>query len=156
MSEPEDFTTKTLERQRMASDAMVAGDPGPFMSMWSRRDPVSVFGAWGPCKTGWDDLSQAFQWVGSRFSDGKTSYPLEVIHAGTDLAYTAGYEHGQVSIDGGPPQPINMRVTHIYRLEDGEWKLVHRHADFAPADQSPAAHAFPVPKPFTSRALGRG
>jgi ketosteroid isomerase-like protein len=61
-----------------------------------------------------------------------------------------------VSIDGGPPQPINMRVTHIYRLEDGEWKLVHRHADFAPADQSPAAHAFPVPKPFTSPALGPG
>ena len=96
--------------------------------------------------------------MGSRFSDGKTSYPLEVVHAGTDLAYTAGYEQGQVSIDGGPPQPINMRVTHIYRLEDGEWKLVHRHADFAPADQSPppepAAHAFPLPKPFTSQAFG--
>ena len=57
MSEPEDFNTETLERQQMASDAMVAGDPGPFMSMWSRRNPVSVFGAWGPCKTGWDDLS---------------------------------------------------------------------------------------------------
>ena len=101
--------------------------------------------------------------MGSRFSDGKTSYPLEVVHAGTDLAYTAGYEQGQVSIDGGPLQPVNMRVTHIYRLEDGEWKLVHRHADFAPVDQSrgpcvPRAKA-PLPrgrwaggKPVTSRA----
>ena len=44
-----------------------------------------------------------------------------------------------MSIDGGAPRPIKMRVTHIYRLEDGEWKLVHRHADFAPADESPPA-----------------
>jgi ketosteroid isomerase-like protein len=22
-----------------------------------------------------------------------------------------------------------LRVTHIYRIEDGAWKLVHRHAD---------------------------
>jgi ketosteroid isomerase-like protein len=139
MSEAEDFTSKTLERQRVANDAMFAGDPGPYMSMWSRRDPVSLFGAWGPCKTGWGDLSQTYRWVGSRFSDGQTSYPLEVIHVGTDLAYTAGYERGQVSIDGGPPRPVTIRVTHIYRLEEGEWKLVHRHGDFAPADQSPAA-----------------
>ena len=98
----------------------------------------AFFGAWGPCKTGWDDLSQTYRWVGSRFSDGQTSYPLEVIHVGTDLAYTAGYERGQVSIDGGPPRPVTIRVTHIYRLEEGEWKLVHRHGDFAPADESPA------------------
>jgi ketosteroid isomerase-like protein len=28
-----------------------------------------------------------------------------------------------------------IRVTHIYRRFRGEWKLVHRHADFPPADQ---------------------
>ena len=90
--------------------------------MWSRHDPVSLFGAWGPCKTGWHDLSRTYRWVGSRFSDGETSYPLEVIHAGSDLAYTAGDEQGQVSIDGAPPRPVKIRVTHIYRLEEGQWK----------------------------------
>ena len=28
-----------------------------------------------------------------------------------------------------------VRVTHIYRRIDGEWKLMHRHADFPPPDQ---------------------
>ncbi|MEP7023125.1 MAG: nuclear transport factor 2 family protein [Actinomycetota bacterium] len=28
-----------------------------------------------------------------------------------------------------------LRVTHIFRREDGEWKIVHRHGDYA---QSPA------------------
>ncbi len=24
---------------------------------------------------------------------------------------------------------IDLRVTHVYRREEGSWKLVHRHAD---------------------------
>jgi ketosteroid isomerase-like protein len=137
MSATGDFTSKVLERQRAANDAMYAGDPEPYMSMWSRHDPVSLFGAWGPCQTGWDELGRTYRWVGSRFSDGQVSYPLAVVHAGTDLAYTVGYEQGQARIDGGSIRPVKIRVTHIYRREQDEWKLVHRHGDFAP-DESPA------------------
>ena len=30
---------------------------------------------------------------------------------------------------------MTIRVTHIYRRIDGEWYLVHRHADFPLSDQ---------------------
>jgi hypothetical protein len=36
---------------------------------------------------------------------------------------------------------MRIRVTQIYRLEDGEWRLVHRHGDFAPFDQGPQGAA---------------
>ena len=52
-----------------------------------------------------------------------------------DLAYTVGYEHGTVVVDGAGPKPVTIRVTHSYRRESGAWFLVHRHGDFAPADQ---------------------
>jgi ketosteroid isomerase-like protein len=26
-------------------------------------------------------------------------------------------------------EPYTLRVTHAYRREDGDWKIVHRHAD---------------------------
>jgi hypothetical protein len=42
-----------------------------------------------------------------------------------------------VVLDGAPITRQRLRVTQIYRREDGEWHLVHRHGDFAPADQSP-------------------
>jgi len=41
-----------------------------------------------------------------------------------------------VSVDGGPRRDMTLRVTHIYRRIDGDWKLVHRHADFPPSDVS--------------------
>jgi ketosteroid isomerase-like protein len=53
-----------------------------------------------------------------------------------DLAYTLGYEHAVLSMDGGPVGPLNLRITHLYRREDDEWKIVHRHADRPPVDQN--------------------
>jgi ketosteroid isomerase-like protein len=44
-------------------------------------------------------------------------------------------------MDGGPVEPITLRVTHVYRREDGEWKIVHRHADVPPTGQLRPAEA---------------
>jgi ketosteroid isomerase-like protein len=32
---------------------------------------------------------------------------------------------------------VTVRVTHVYRREHGEWKIVHRHGDSVPLDESP-------------------
>ena len=67
MTQAENFEEQTLERQRLALvDAMFGGDPEPYVGTWSRRNPVSLFGAWGPCKAGWPELSKTFRWVGDR------------------------------------------------------------------------------------------
>ena len=57
-----------------------------------------------------------------------------VVGSSGDLAYTVGFERSHVSVDGGPRHDQTLRVTHIYRRIDGEWKLIHRHADFPPPD----------------------
>jgi ketosteroid isomerase-like protein len=48
-----------------------------------------------------------------------------------DMAFTAGYERTQASINGEPQRYV-LRVTQVYRREDGDWKVAHRHADTAP------------------------
>jgi ketosteroid isomerase-like protein len=127
---------QTLDRVHAATVAIGQGDPEPYMRLWSRAEDVTVFGAWGPCKQGWDQLSQAFRWVGSRFGGGELRGEEVTVTVSGDLAFTVGYERGAMVVDGGTPQPMSIRVTHIFRNEDGDWRLVHRHGDFAPLDQS--------------------
>jgi ketosteroid isomerase-like protein len=71
------------------------------------------------------------------FSDC-TSYAHDIIAADVDgdMAYTVGYEHTRASIDGEPRQ-YALRVTQVYRREDGEWKVAHRHADTLPQPDQP-------------------
>ena len=126
-----------LSRERSAEAAIYRGDPGPFKELWSRGDDISLFGAFGPCKKGWHQVGKTVDWVASRYREGVVTAEYEVVHEGADLAYTVGYETGDVVLDGAPVTRQRLRVTQIYRREDGEWRLVHRHGDFAPADQSP-------------------
>jgi len=142
MTELEDFLADVLPRQIEAETAIHNGDKGPRMVMWSTGDPVTLFGAAGPNKTGWEEVSETFRWVASRFSDCQ-DYRFDLVAAGTsgDLAYTVGYEHSVVSVAGAPPAANMLRVTHVYRREDGEWKIVHRHGDHPPIDKSRPAEA---------------
>jgi ketosteroid isomerase-like protein len=140
-SELDDFLTTTLARQVEADEALHNGDPAPRMQLWSTREPVTLFGA-VTSKSGWEEVSRVFRWLGSRFSDC-TGFRFELVAAGVsgDLAYTVGFEHTSVSMDGVPVEPYTLRVTHVYRREDGEWRIVHRHGDPVPRDQSPRSPA---------------
>lgn len=136
MSETEDFLTAVMPRLTAAETAMHNGDAGPRLELWSPNDPVSLFGAL-QTRVGWEDVSRTFRWVASRFSDC-SSYEIELIAAGAsgDLAYTVAYEHTTASVEGRLPVPYALRVTHVYRREDGEWRVVHRHADPAPQQEA--------------------
>jgi ketosteroid isomerase-like protein len=144
MSQLDDFLTPTLARQLDAEQALISGDPGPRLAMWSTQEPVTVFGA-EKSVIGAEEARGAFRWLATRFSNC-TDYRFELVAAGAsgDLAYTLGYERFSFSMDGGPVAPITLRVTHLYRREDGEWKIVHRHADTLMADQTAPAEA-PAP-----------
>jgi len=137
----DDFLTPTLDRQLEAEKALINGDPEPRLAMWSTQDPVTVFGA-EKSVIGSEEAREVFQWLATRFSNC-TDYRFELVaaRASGDLAYTLGYEHFSFSMDGGPVAPITLRVTHVYRREDGEWKIVHRHADVPPTGQPLRADA---------------
>jgi ketosteroid isomerase-like protein len=141
MSELDDFLTPTLARQLEAEQAFINGDPEPRLAMWSTQDPVTVFGAMRS-DIGQEEVRGVFRWLASRFSNC-TDYRFELVAAGAsgDLAYTLGYEFISFSMDGAPVEPWTLRVTHLYRREDGEWKIVHRHADHVPTDQTSPAEA---------------
>jgi ketosteroid isomerase-like protein len=139
MSELDEFLADVLPRQIKAETAIHNGDAAPRLAMWSTREPLTLLGAMsGRCKTGREAVARISGWIADNFSDC-TSYEFELVAASVsgDLAYTVGYEHCTRRWNGGPPEGTTLRVTHVYRRENGEWKIVHRHGDLPPVDQSP-------------------
>jgi ketosteroid isomerase-like protein len=131
MDRTDAFLATTLPRLRQAEEALHNGDPGPRIAMWSHDHPVTLFGgAMGG--SGWEEIEPVFRRLGTSFSDCR-AYELEVIAAGAgdDFAYTVAFEHTTASVDGGSPSAYVLRVTTVFRRDEGEWKVVHRHADAA-------------------------
>ena len=127
-TEVDDFLRTTMPRLIAAERSIHNGNAQPRHAMWSRNEPVTVFGAWKSC-AGQDEVRALFDQLADSFSDCR-SYEVELVAAGVsgDLAYTVTYENSSTSVRG-EPRTYELRVTHIYRREDGEWKVVHRHGD---------------------------
>ena len=126
---------EALEQVRLALEEMGSGNPEPYIACWADSDDATLFGAWGPIDKGFRRLAKTFRWVGSRFRSGRLVPEHSVVASSGDLAYTVGFERGEVTVDDGPPRLMTIRVTHIYRRFGDTWRLVHRHADFPPPDQ---------------------
>ena len=123
-----------LDRLTEALAAIGSGDPAPYAALWPDREDVTLFGAWGPTERGHADVTRTFNWVASRFSGGPIVPEHEVVHVDGDLAVTVGRERATLRVDGGEPGPMTLRVTHVLRRIDGDWWVVHRHADYPPTD----------------------
>jgi ketosteroid isomerase-like protein len=136
MSDLDDFLAWTQTRLRDAEIALHNGDSRPRLAMWSTREPVSVLGAWRSA-VGQEEVRDLFRKLEETFSDC-TSHLYEIVAADVvgDVAFTAGYERTEARINGEPRQ-YTLRVTQVYRREDGEWKVAHRHGDTAPDSDEP-------------------
>jgi ketosteroid isomerase-like protein len=134
MDETEQFLATMRQRITDTETALHNGDPGPRIAMWSRTEPLTLFGA-ALSGRGWGEIEPIFEAIGAQFSDCR-SYRNEIIAADArgDLAYTVALEHTTASINGAEPRPYVLRVTTVFRREDGEWKVVHRHGDALAAD----------------------
>ena len=129
MSELDAFLDVVLPEMKVADTALHNGDAAGRVAMWSRNDPLTLFGA-ALSGTRWDEIGPVFEAVAARFSDC-TSWEFERLAAGVsgDLGYTVGIERTTCRIGGAAPSSYALRVTTVFRREGGEWKVVHRHAD---------------------------
>jgi len=128
MSDRDDFLRWVRTALYDAERALHDGDAAPRRALWSRNEPVSVLGAWQNAH-GQQEIDQLFAALGESFSDC-TSYSFELLSCDVvgDMAYTEGLEHTSASV-GGEPRTYSLRATQVYRREDGEWRVAHRHGD---------------------------
>ena len=128
VSDQEDFLAWVRGPLYGAELALHNGDAAPRRALWSRSEPVSVLGALRNAY-GQDELDELFAGLAKSFSNC-TSYEFELQAYDVigDMADTAGLEHTTAAMDG-QPRTYTLRATQVYRREDGEWRVAHRHGD---------------------------
>lgn len=132
MSERDDFLGSVLPRLTEVDTALHNGDAQPRLAFWAKEDPVSLFGA-ALSATGRHEIASVFEGLARRFSNCESfEYEVVAADASGDLGYIVGVEHTTASVGGARPAPYSLRVTTVLRRDDGEWKVVHRHADPVP------------------------
>jgi ketosteroid isomerase-like protein len=112
-------------------EAFIQGDPDAQKPLWSTRDDVTLANPLGPPAKGADQVFQILDSASTLIRDGEgyTFDSIAVVET-ADLAYEVGIERNRAKLGGAAERvPISLRVTTIFRREDGEWKIVHRHAD---------------------------
>jgi ketosteroid isomerase-like protein len=121
---------ETLEVFRAAAGAIARGDPEPVKAVYSHVDDVTLANPFGHAVRGRQSVCDALDVVASRFSDGEvTGFSELARYESADLVTLLGTEHWRTRVGDADLADFVLRVSSTYRNEDGDWKLVHRHAD---------------------------
>jgi ketosteroid isomerase-like protein len=126
-----DDLDQVIEQCQKALDEFVKGNPKPMQEMFSHRDDVSLANPFGPPVRGWDEVARTMERAASKLKEGgMVAFEELAKYVTPELAYTVWLERQKAKLGGsGDVTPFTLRVTMIYRPEEGTWKVVHRHAD---------------------------
>ena len=134
-----------IARLRAALAMVANGDVSGIKALYAKSDDATSFYGWGGYEKGWDEVSRRWDWAGQQFKGGSVEHEnITTVIAG-EMAYTTDIETFRVRMDGmDAPTQWSNRVTHIFRLEDGDWRLVHRHANRLEDQFKPSTRLEPV------------
>lgn len=124
-----------LDEYRRAGVEIINGNPDVYKTLYSRREDVTLANPLGPPARGWSQVASALDRAASSFRSnfrGGESAGVENISTAitAELAYILEIERYRARIGGAADlSPVAVRVTTVFRREDGDWKVVHRHAD---------------------------
>ena len=120
-----------IERYQLGLGDFMKGDPEPVKELFSHREDVTLANPLGPPAHGWNEVAATIEHAASQFRDGRL-VGVEIVEKRVtpEFAYTLWLEHAEGKVGGREDVvPATLRVTMIYRREEGGWKVVHRHAD---------------------------
>lgn len=120
-----------MKQREVAAIAYVSGDAAPVGGLITQHSPSSFFGPMGGHVEGAKKVWSTHQHGAEQFQAGGESR-LEILHMGASdgIAYWVGLQHATVHMGkSAKATPMSLRVTEVFRYEDDEWKLIHRHAD---------------------------
>jgi ketosteroid isomerase-like protein len=120
-----------IDEYRQALDEFMKGNPEPVKELFSHREDVTLANPLGPPAHGWEQVGTTIEHAASQFRDGRlVSVEIVEKQATSEFAYVVRVERAKAKVGGSDDiVPIALRVTMVFRPEEGAWKIVHRPAD---------------------------
>jgi ketosteroid isomerase-like protein len=122
---------QAVEEYHSAANEFVKGNVEPWKELCSHQDDVTIVGGWGGYERGWaKQVEKRYEWAAARFKGGQVHFENVSLVVTPELAYSVDIERSTIRLAGRNDQvSMALRVTTVYRLENGRWQVVHRHAD---------------------------
>jgi hypothetical protein len=110
---------------------LIRGDAASWSDLFSRSADVTLGNPFGPFAIGFDAVMTAARGAADRYRDGELlGFERIATHASSTLACVAEVERFRARVgDTHDMSFVSLRVTTVLRVEDGRWRVVHRHAD---------------------------
>jgi ketosteroid isomerase-like protein len=143
MSDPELAASvqAAIDRLHAAMAKVANGDVSAIKALYSHTADATSFYGWGGYEKGWDNVARRWDWAGSQFKGGRVRYENVSTVIAPELFYVTEIEtyadQSMANVEG--KTGWSNRVTHIFRREAGEWRLVHRHGNRLEAQFEPSA-----------------
>ncbi len=120
-----------VDQYHQALDEFFRGDPEPAKRLYSRGEDASLANPFGPVAVGWEQVEETMERAAANYRDGgATRFETLARYVTSDLAYLVELERFEAKVGREERMASGvLRVTSVFRPEDGAWKIVHRHAD---------------------------
>ena len=130
MTDPEALQ-EFLHNYHRGMDEFMRGSCEGVKPLFSKSDDVTLGNPFGPVAKGWDRVVEAMERAAENYRDGAaTGFDNISTVVTPELSYLVEVERLRAKVGGrADASELALRVTTILRLEQGSWKIVHRHAD---------------------------
>jgi ketosteroid isomerase-like protein len=120
-----------IDEGHAAVAEVIRGNFEPIMALYSQRADITLGNPFGPFARGREAATAAVSGAASRYRDGEVlGIELVALHVSDTLACVVEVERFRVKVGGREELAnVTLRATSVFRLEEGRWHLVHRHAD---------------------------
>lgn len=128
--EPQELAA-AIEGSHRAVDAFTRGDPLPLRELFSQSDDVTLANPFGPAQRGWPDVDDTMDRAAANYRDGRSlGFERLAMFVAGRLACVHEVEHCEAKVGSRDETTrFSLRCTTVFRLEDGLWRIVLRHAD---------------------------
>ena len=126
-----DDVDELIDQYHLAQGEFLKGNTEPVKKRFSHREDATLANPYGPPVRAWDEVAKTVEHASSLRSDGEfVGFEIVAKYITAELAYVVQIERAEAKIGASEEiTPYAVRSTMIFRLEDGVWKVVHRHAD---------------------------